>query len=304
MIFKILNISLFIFLFILKLGRKYFVYCNKYVELSAASINYIAYLPVVVKAWKRIGFCSIVILLYHNLTKQILYVQEKLRNEGSDIILLHMKVNISLHYTSKIARIFGFIINKEYLNTDYFILSDSDMIPVSSSFYKDLNYNKLTIKSVDINGYGYGMNKGRWAICYMVASKYIWKDILKNDIISKNNIINIINRVTEHEILKGESYFENFQYIDEVYMRDRIKEWKYFNSNVLFHKRNYKNTRIDRSQWPKDILLMNKSSIIDIHLPKLNINIMKLWKNKIIPLQQLIFNFVPYNMDYINRLCK
>lgn len=219
-------------------------------------------------------------------------------------MLFKINNSLSLHYTSKLYRIFGFEICKKVNNKDFLFISDADMIPLSNSFFHDLRTSKLIIKSFGPRGYGYGRNKGRWAMCYMVANKYVWKDILQKDMSSSNIYITIENILT-NEIRKGEKYFENFAFIDEVYMRDRIKEWKYFDKNVEYHIRNYHNTRIDRINWPLNIFNINKSRIIDIHLPKLSKNAseaIKIWKKKIIPLQIFLFNTVYYDDVYVKKL--
>lgn len=278
--------------------------CNIFVELSASSISYLVYLPVVIKSWNMIGFKSIVIITYYNLNKEIIYIKNILKKLGSDVILINFNYSVSLHYASKLIRIFGFEISNKVKNCDYLLLSDADMIPISKSFFYDLNNNKLTIKSFDRNGYGFGNNKGRWAMCYFIANKFIWKRILKIDR-NKKNIVDIVSHTISSEIKKGKKYFEDFAFIDEVYMRDRIKEWKYYNSNVVFHPRNYHNTRIDRIVWPKNIFTVKRNNIIDIHLPKFPLKEnerINLWMKKIIPLQLYLFNYTPFGISYINNI--
>lgn len=278
--------------------------CNIYVELSASSIKYFIYLPIVVKSWKEIGYNSIVFLTYYNHTKDIIYVENILKILGSEVISIKLNESVSLHYGSKLIRFFGFEISRKAKTNDYFILSDADIIPFSHRFFDDKNYNKLTIKSFNRNGYGKGNNKGRWAICYIIANKFIWKDVLKEDIIS-NNVELIITHILNRELSKGEKYFEDLNFLDEVYMRDRIRKWKLFETNVLFHPRNYYKSRIDRSNWPNNIFAINKSKIIDIHLPRLPnsmIDIKKFWIEKIMPLQLYLFNKIPFGITYIENL--
>lgn len=280
--------------------------CNLYVELSAASLSYYIYLPIVVKAWKLCGYKSIVFLLYYNLSNSIIYIGNELIKLGSDVIFLRINYTLSLHYTSKLARIYGFEVSRITKNCDYMILSDSDMIPISKSFFSDINYGKLTIKSFGPNGYGFGNNKGRWAMCYIIANKYIWKEIFNKDMYNKN-IDCIMSDTLNYLVQKGEKYFENFIYLDEVYIRDRIREWKMFNTNVLFHTRNYNNTRIDRYKWSGNFFKINKTNIIDVHLPKIpksKKNIKDIWINSIIPLQQYIFDYTPFGLQYIENLLK
>lgn len=302
MLFSILIIIVYFFLYTVS----HIHVCKLYVELSASSISYFIYLPIVVKAWKLCGYNSIVILVYHNLCKSIIYIRNELRKLGSDVYYLKINNSISTHYASKLARIYGFAASKKTRNCDYMILSDADMIPISKLFFSDINYGKLTLKSFGPNGYGYGNNKGRWAMCYIIANKYIWKDILKKDI-NDENIKYIIQNLIIILLQKGEKYFENFLYLDEVYMRDRIKEWMFYNSNVLFHTRNYYKTRINRSKWPKNISVINKTNIIDMHLPNLPNDTQKLadiWIKKIIPLQNFLFNSTPFGLNYLENIKK
>lgn len=272
---------------------------NKYIQLSASTIKYISYLPLVTQAWNRIGFYVIIYITYHNLNDAICIVKEKLKYLKCSVILLQFNKSQSLHYISKMSRIFGFMVTRKNC-ISFFYLSDSDIVPISKSYFSKVYFNKLAIKSFDKNGYGYGNNKGKWAMCYMVANRRIWENILKDDIIP-NNIKGTISSVILLELKKGEKYFEKFNYLDEVYLRDKIRSWKYFNENVIFDVRKYKHTRINRNKLTNTSIL-NMTNVIDIHLPTLTENIINKWETKIIPLQKVLFNSVPYDLLYIKSL--
>lgn len=279
---------------------------NLYVQLSAGSISYYAYLPVIVKAWNLIGYKSIVILVFYNITKSIIYLRKVLKELGSDVIYFKLNNSFSLHYTSKLSRIFGFAISKKPRNIDYILSSDADMLPISKTFFSDLNYAKLTIKSFGPEGYGPGNSKGRWAMCYMVANNFIWKEILKRDIHTKD-MEKIVSNIMKYVYQKGLKHFERFAYLDEVYLRDRIKEWKYFNTNVLFHERNFHKTRVNRNNFPINYNTIKQLHIIDIHLPQLPLikeKIKNIWINTLIPLQLYLFNYTPFGENYINKIIK
>lgn len=130
--------------------------CKVYVQLSAANLNYLTYLPIVVKAWSRIGYCSIVFIVFHNLSKEIIYIQKQLKQLKSNVVLLKMNESISLHYVSKLARIYGFMIKIQTRKYNFFYLSDTDIVPISKKYFEDMKYNKLTIKSFGKKGYGFG----------------------------------------------------------------------------------------------------------------------------------------------------
>lgn len=225
----------------------------------------------------------------------------KLKDLGAKVYYFKNDNRFLLNYTSKLIRLFGFKLVTDARKFDYFYISDADIVPISKRFFYNTNYNKLTIKSFDKKGYGYGNNKGRWAMCYFVANRFVWEQIFSQDLINENIQI-ITSHIIEKELNKGIRYFEDFAYIDEVFMRDKIKEWSGYNTSTVFHKRDYSSTRIDRSKWPKDIFKINKNAIIDVHLPKLpkeNEKIIKIWNKKIIPLQLLLFNYTPYDLKYL-----
>lgn len=274
--------------------------CIIYIELSASGVEYITYLPLIVKSWNKIGYSVIVIMTYHLIDKKIVYINSKLKKLKCKVILIKYNTSISLHYSSKLSRIYGFLFLYNTKVNTYFYISDSDIIPISKNYFEDYKYNKLVIKSFGKNGYGYGNNNGRWAMCYMVANKHTWYDILRDDIIDKK-VENIVSKIINESLSKGERYFENFKFIDEVYLRDKIRKWNMFHSNVLFHIRDYNNTRIARNENIKKVIESNKN-IIDIHLPKLKYNVHKIWKNQIIPLQKYLFNYVPYDMKFIKKI--
>lgn len=239
-------------------------------------------------------------IVYHNFNNAIEIVSNRLKTLQCHVILLKFNKSISLHFASKISRIFGFIIHKTSYNNCFFCLSDADMFPISKSYFNDFAYHKLILKSFDKKGYGYGNDKGKWAMCYMIADKFTWYEILADNI-TDNNLLHTISSVIHHELKKGIKHYESFAYLDEVYLRDKIKEWKHYNRRVLFHVRNYKGTRIDRNNLNKTSLA-NLTNIIDIHLPELNNNIKSIWSSKIILLEKIVFNYIPYDMDYIKSL--
>lgn len=291
-------VLLLLFIFILLYNNDL---CMIYVQLSASHTRYIAYLPIVIRAWNRIGYCAIAIIAFHRFTKEIMFIKNKLKELKCFVYLLQLNNSLSLHYSSKLARIYGFTKLSNLKRNTYFYLPDADMIPISRKYFQDMNKNKLIIKSFDKNGYGFGNNKGRWAMCYFVANRFVWEQIFSQDLINENIQI-ITSHIIEKELNKGIRYFEDFAYIDEVFMRDKIKEWSGYNTSTVFHKRDYSSTRIDRSKWPKDIFKINKNAIIDVHLPKLpkeNEKIKKIWNKKIIPLQLLLFNYTPYDLKYL-----
>lgn len=117
----------------------------------------------------------------------------------------------------------------------------------------------------------------------------------------------IISNIMKYVYKKGLKHFERFAYLDEVYLRDRIKEWKYFNTNVLFHERNFHKTRVNRNNFPINYNTIKQLHIIDIHLPQLPLikeNIKNIWINTLIPLQLYLFNYTPFGENYINKIIK
>lgn len=111
-------------------------------------------------------------------------------------------------------------------------------------------------------------------MCYFCGTKQMFIDMLN---IKDGKEFDLVKRTIDSE------YIIHGYCIDEIFMRDKIRNWKYFPGRITFHERSYENTRFDRGdfniKWKKN-MSENWNEIIDIHLPLLPNNTIQYWVEK------------------------
>lgn len=262
---------------------------EKYVGISASG-TYLFYIPLFVKMWKKIGYTSIVYIISHQKLPSLLIY--KLTKEKAIYKEIVISKKYSLEYFSKLCRIFSFLQIPDKESILY--ISDADMLPYNFTFFQDFSFTSFTIKSFGINGYA----GRRWPMCYFCGTKQMFMDILN---IKDENEYQLVKRIIDSE-------YKMYGYcIDEIYMRDKIRNWKSFPNRVAFHKRSYVNTRFDRGdnneEW-NEKMNSNWNEIIDIHLPHLPNNTIQYWVENINPLIHFLFKTNVYGLDYISTVSK
>lgn len=262
---------------------------ERYVGISASG-TYLFYIPLFVKMWKKMGYTSIIYIISHQKLPHELI--SKLTQENAIYKEIVVPYNYSLEYFSKLCRIFSSVQIKNKNSILY--ISDVDMLPYNYTFFQDYSYTNFTIKSFGLNGYV----SRRWPMCYFSGTKQMYEDMLK---FSTNNEYELVKRIIDSD-------YKKYGYcIDEIYMRDTIRNSDYYPNKINFHERSYENTRFDRGdnneEWKKN-MSANWNEIIDIHLPHLPNNTYQYWIDNINPLIRFLFKTNEYGFRYISSVYK
>lgn len=269
-----------------------------YVMISSYG-DYNIYLPLVSHFWIKLNIKPIVTIVYHKYDYTIPFITSALKSEGAKVVVKYIRNSTNLNYYSRIERIFNFYRVED--KKGIYITSDADIIPMNKLFFERINYNKFNIKSIGIKGYGTGRANKRWPMCYFISNVNIWKKILQlNNSITKLNIDEYEDELMNYYLEKGVDYYDgSFHRIDEIYMRDKIRNSSLFPRDVIFNIRNFRKTRIIKEEWKKIPQMVNWSNIYDIHIPTHLSNYTKIWL-EIIKLIEY-YKIKNYNMNYFFR---
>lgn len=251
-------ILLFLILIIIRNKNTFY---KQYVMISACE-PYTLYLPLVINGWSKIGYRCIIVLVYKRITNKLKFILSYISKTNSIIIHLVVKENDDIINISKLARIFAFI-NQSIDSSSILLTADADILPINKSYYTyNNNINNIILKSFGINGYGkYPANK-RWPMSYIMMTLRNWKIILKNELNMCRSIISCVNIITKNAYKKKIDYYGgSFSCIDEIYMRDNIRNSYFFPSLITFD--------IHGSYDRKSCKYINNKIKNDIHLPRI-----------------------------------
>lgn len=253
----VINIIILLLLTIERINYRLY---TQYVMISACE-PYTLYLPVVISAWNNIGYKCIIVLVYRSMTSKLKFVLNYISKTNSIIIHLIVKENEDIIIISKLARIFAFLNQSMDLST-ILVTADADILPINKSYYKYSNIDNIILKSFGINGYGkYPANK-RWPMSYIMMTFKNWNVILQNELNKCKNILSCVNLVIKNAYDKKIQYYGgSFSSIDEIYMRDNIRNSKLFPNHITFD--------IHGSYDRKPCKFINKEKVDDIHLPRI-----------------------------------
>ena len=167
-------------------------YLEKYVVLSVSILPntnfYYFQLPMLVKAWRKVGFKSIIILVTPELPikdKEALKTIEYLEKFKASIIYLR-SIDKYEKILSLTSRLFVGYLNESIINDeDFIITSDSDLYPIEKNFY--LNHYYRSDKSMIFvwNAYCCGEFKYRnelftmYPIGHIGTTKKNWRSLMK-----------------------------------------------------------------------------------------------------------------------------
>lgn len=222
---------------------------KKYVVLSCNDVKkYYYYLPLVVWAWKQLGWD--VIVFYHTKTQTPLDQFDALEVANAmncKIVLLHDIVEFKSETIAQVSRLYA----ANEIPHGYLMTSDVDMLPLSDYWHSDVD--KFTTWGRDLTDYHY-------PICYIGAPAYLWREVVK---IPYNNF----NNWSTHDLMfRDLRKQENMWVLDQDIITKRLLA---YGKDKITHidrgtdkRTGYPVGRIDRSHWTLD-----HPKYIDAHLP-------------------------------------
>lgn len=209
--------------------------------ISVSSNNnptYLYYLPLVKWAWEQFGWETFITYVGEE-TKVSKFVESVIDPiDGFDWYIRSDK-----YPSATIAQVSRMYASSQWPDDHLMMLSDSDMIPLSS--YWEPYENVITC-------YGRNLSDEHQPICYVAMNKKLWAEVMNYD---------GIGMWTDLEIWYNKS--ENKWCTDQNLLTAKIKPFQRIEVHRdIDHKTNYPSGRIDRSSWS-----LNHKKMIDCHAP-------------------------------------
>jgi len=274
-------------------------FSKKAVISTNEDLAYAFFLPIVFKAWIKIGYHPVCVIVgsvsnWSLSTGKYYTIFKNALEAGGDLVFLDVSKNkLKLYESSAVAqvsRLCPFCLPFD-LET-YYLSSDADMIPVNKIWFEQQDFNK------DIHlFYANGYNHARYAMCYIGAKGHVW-----NKIVNKNRIAQRMSygmyggSISVEKPPEIKDYYcsvidvmsevrpncpKHIQWShDELYFVRSIKQYRNYPSSCqmidrqIYNNPSFKNGmigvpaqlpkgRIDRSNWNNTIV--DSNGIIDIH---------------------------------------
>lgn len=128
--------------------------------------NYYFYLPMVVAAWKKIGFSVTLIAVSNEFTEALNFAIAKAKSLDKTFEVYQLQESeIRSGSIAQIARLYGFLLSNDY--EEYVMTSDIDMIPMSD-YFKDDDLEKCNFHGKDLTG------DAQYPICYIGMKVINW----------------------------------------------------------------------------------------------------------------------------------
>ncbi len=201
---------------------------------------YMDFIPTITKAWNRLNIKPIYVIISQNKNKKV--------DDGNSITYYFKKINsLSIVHQSQFARIWMW---KKIKGNS--IISDIDMIPISSKYFNGIanQYSENQIVSYCDDA---RIKFGQIAACYVLANHNVMNDL----IIEKNWKSFITNRAKE----TGEGWGGDQWYLDKI-----LNEY----SNTIRLNRGWfdngeAHNRLDRNTWVYNDIDIKNENIFDVH---------------------------------------
>ena len=230
---------------------------KKYALMSTSLVDrslffYIAYLPAVCLAWRRLNYEPFIIFV-KNQTVPVNAIGAKTIQYLKFLKVNFMFLDAQLGYENHIGmltRLFAGLIPSTYIHDeDFILLTDTDMVPIQSNYFSDFlaNTSEIILRNENYIGEVQHNNETlpMLSMCYIGMKKQLWKAVMKlkgSDILSSELIFNKINEFQGGELSvsananmsRGDKYW----YMDQKsltvavhnYMSSEAGKWVKFNS--------------------------------------------------------------------------
>lgn len=220
---------------------------------SNDSLDYIEFLPIISKAWKKLIPSTKLIMGYVSSNSTPNWMKQY-----AEITHLWNKNIPSANY-SKISRL---ILATQY--PGYNMLSDIDMLPLQANYFlkcsKSLQEGKIIFLSSD----AYNQDN-RFPICYIIAHQNTYKEIINPNNL---NIHDLLESWIGYKLDKKDDINKS-PFSDESLLRWLLKKWNHPERMILFKRgwiHNIAVNRIDRTSWNINHNKLQEGLYIDAHM--------------------------------------
>lgn len=220
---------------------------------------YAYFMPIVSRIWGTyMGYAPISLLYGSEEMWRSTKINSFLLNEINSTSQIHYVKPVSGYRSStvmQLARVLTCAVTTLH-NNDYVLTSDVDMIPLSKSYFKQMDRNKkFHIFSADAyTDITKGWEPSKFPMCYLGGVVEFWKEIFD---IKTNDISAEVVRSLEGRA----DTWDN----DEVYSSNKIRESKYYKGEMQLMVRSWPGSRafkrLDREIWSFN----GQPDLIDCH---------------------------------------
>lgn len=255
-------------------------YFDKIVLSSDEGGMYLPFLPYVSMAWKKLYGVEVVLSLVSDKSENDPFVED-LRKYAKVILIKPVK-GIPTIVNAKLAR---YYVAQSYLN-DRIMISDLDLIPLSTEFNKHLSCRKVG----EILLFGYNLyteqQSGKSIAHGTTTEGLVWKEIINpNNFSSFEEFLYFYNTLDNYELDKINKV-ENEKFSDETAMRSLIKNWGKEELVIKIPWFNYNTSDkiIDRADWKLDLEKLRNGYYVYSHM----LRPLSQYKNELMP----IFSYI------------
>lgn len=222
---------------------------EKYVVLSCNNNpEYLFYIPITVRAWKKMGW------------EPILFIGDQ-DNEQHPLLTLALNAAGLGHYyglpafyeynsamVAQISRLYA-----ACLGDGYFMTGDIDMIPLSD--YWEFDENEITVWGHDLTSYQH------YPICYIGMPASRWREVMG---LSGNYSEHIKRDLDSMPNARSEDPVKKWV-VDQDLITERLNATQFKKTSVLrgTYQNGYPIGRVDRSAWT-----LEHFNFIDCHMPR------------------------------------
>lgn len=230
---------------------------RKFVVISVnENPEYVFYIPLVVWAWRKLGWTPIVITV-----NVPVYIQELWDTWIDKESEYHHFIQIDFHHQygyksetiSQVARLYAACDIYIYKN-DYIMTSDADMLPLSD--YWKFNPKNITVWGHDLTEYEH------MPICYIGMMATRWREVM--GLVSPDHNAMLKRDLDVMPNAKSEDQVKRWV-VDQDLITARINEVQF--EKEFIHRGVYSNGypigRVDRSAWN-----LFQNELIDCHMPR------------------------------------
>lgn len=202
---------------------------------SKVSFKYVFFLPLTVKAWRRVGYGSLILLVgsYRQwmVERATRYIIERLENLDTGIAFIKSPSHNVSMLLSQVLRLYAAHLFSEMPPTDFFLTTDADLWPLSQKYYSHLSkYELIVTNSLCCGQFPYKKkNITMLPMCHIGMKGWQWRNILRishnRDIAhdALNDSVNYFGRTVYR--LGERSRKSQTWFIDQKLASIKVHEW-------------------------------------------------------------------------------
>ena len=231
---------------------------DKIIISTNDSLDYIQFLPIICKAWKKLLGDQVSIVLGYATNKP--ESQWEWMREYAEVTRF-WNPHIPSANLAKVSRL---LLASEFYDKNC-LLSDIDMLPMQAKYFSDISDLLEPGNIIFYSSDAYPWQGDRYPICYILANGYTYREIVNPQDLSTEELLDIWS--CKH--VDGKDDVSKSPFSDESLLRWMLIRWGQKNRMNL-RRRGWINNialgRVDRSRWYINPEALHNGEYIDAHL--------------------------------------